>query len=125
MSARSLPGYGECALASANAAPSGVVDAFDAATRPRSLWAIQFRSRNQLDGVRAYIVNHDCLPRLFTTRRGAEEAIAANGAYWRRPDLRAEPHGWLRPKAVRVVLALQTAAPPEVAGASPSPQSQN
>jgi hypothetical protein len=101
-----------------------IADAFDAATRPRSLWAIQYRSRNQLDGVRAHFVNHDCLPMLFTTRRAAEEAITANGTSWRRPDLRAEPHGWLKPKAVRVVLALQNAATPEVA-AKPSPQTQN
>lgn len=46
-------------------------------------------------------------PVLFRTRREAQLFIAKEYGYLRhRPDLRAEPHGWRMPKAVKVEVTL-------------------
>ena len=48
-------------------------------------------------------MHQDCLPALFRTRREAREYINEKYGYIRtRKDLRAEPHFWRMPRAVRV-----------------------
>jgi hypothetical protein len=68
-------------------------------------WAILMRSENKLDGYRQHFdgtTNHPCRRRLFETRKEAREFIKQHYAYFKRPDLRAEPHGWKMPLPVRV-----------------------
>lgn len=69
-------------------------------------WAILMRSENSLDGKREYLQGtpyHPCRIELFDTRREARDHIEKHYGYWRnRPDLKAEPHGWKTPRAVRV-----------------------
>jgi hypothetical protein len=80
------------------------------AAQYKSAWAVKWESRNRLDGYRCDLVSHPGeLPPavLFETRREAREYIATSLAYIRsRRDLRAEPHGWLAPKAVRVTVSV-------------------
>lgn len=70
------------------------------------LWAVEWHSRNRLDGdVRRlqWAPHRPCWPQLFRTRRECREFIEQEYGYIRhRPDLRAEPHGWRMPRAVRV-----------------------
>ncbi len=69
-------------------------------------WGVLFRSKNRLDGERAFLVGttlHPCRTMLFTTRRDAREFIAKEYGYIReRQDLRSEPHGWRMPVPVQV-----------------------
>jgi hypothetical protein len=67
-------------------------------------WGALFRSRNRLSGYREHLCGDDfCRPLLFRTRAEARAWINKRYGYIRtRKDLRAEPHGWLFPKAVRV-----------------------
>lgn len=70
-----------------------------------NLWAIEWNSTNRLDGQRRHLIRDrdTLLPLLFRTRRLARERIRQSYGYLRdRPDLRAEPHGWRMPRAVRV-----------------------
>jgi hypothetical protein len=55
------------------------------------------------------LLRENFVPVIFPTRREAREWIKAKYGYIaERPDLRAEPHGWRVPTAVRVdVLAKQ------------------
>ena len=68
-------------------------------------WAVEFHSRNRLDGDRrgiSYSPGPDW-PQLFKTRRECRAYIEDRYGYIRsRPDLRTEPHGWFLPQAVRV-----------------------
>ena len=74
-----------------------------------SLWGMEWYSHNRRDGVTRHLIWRDGLPLLFTTRAECREAIDRMWGYIRgRPDLRAEPHGWRVPRAVRVTV---TAAP--------------
>lgn len=83
-------------------------------------WAIQHRSRNQLDGYRewyegaasvkkpAAIAGY--LTKVFRTRREASEYIQQQYTYIRtRKDLRSEPHGWLMPRVVKVTVKIEPA----------------
>ena len=71
-------------------------------------WALLWRSRNRLDGRTEHLVFRHCLPCLFRTRSDARfYAEERYGFIRKRPDLRAEPHGWRMPKAVRVKIALE------------------
>ena len=77
-------------------------------------WALLWRSRNSLDGLREHIIYENCLPALFLSRQKARDWRDERYGYIRkRPDLRAKPYGWRLPLPVRVniVLAKQT---PEV-----------
>ena len=71
-------------------------------------WAVEWRADNKLDGrVRHFMWNHN-VPWLFNTRREASEHIAEKyGDIAYRLDLRAEPHGWRMPRAVRVAVTLR------------------
>jgi len=47
-------------------------------------------------------------PKLFSTRRAAREWIKSNYGYIReRPDLRAAPHFWNVPIAVKVIVTIK------------------
>ena len=64
-------------------------------------WAVEWHSKNVLDGDRRWIEG----VLLFHTRAACREQIEKQYGYMRiRPDLRAEPHGWFMPRAVRVVV---------------------
>lgn len=69
--------------------------------RPEATWwAVEWRSRNSLDGARLVWEPEICL---FRTRRECRKFIDERYGYIKtRPDLKAEPHGWLMPVAVRV-----------------------
>lgn len=69
-------------------------------------WAVLWHSDNRLDGCRRYLVwDPQDRFRLFSTRAEARAYIEQKFGYIReRPDLRAEPHGWHVPTAVRVGL---------------------
>jgi hypothetical protein len=72
-----------------------------------NLWAAQWHSKNQLDGDRKYIIYEDLLPMLFKTRARCRKWIKEKYGYiTERPDLRAEPHGWRMPQAVKVQVVL-------------------
>jgi len=69
-----------------------------------AFWAIEWRSKNRLDGERRHL-QWDGELRLYRTRREAREFINEwYGYIQHRADLRAEPHGWRMPVAVRVVV---------------------
>ena len=66
-------------------------------------WAIEWRSENRLDGRQRGLTWPQGRGILYDTRRDCREAIKKHYGYIRqRPDLRAEPHGWRMPVAVRV-----------------------
>ena len=68
-------------------------------------WAVQWRSENRLDGRREYVIWNwrTRQPLLFDTRSEARAFISKEYGYLvERSDLRAEPHGWKMPQAVRV-----------------------
>ena len=66
-------------------------------------WAVKWRSKNKLDGVTEYFISNGYSPRLFHTRKKAEEYIKQYFGYIKeRKDLQQEPYGWRMPKAVKV-----------------------
>jgi len=73
-----------------------------------SRWALEWNSRNQLDGDRRFFMwNGDC-PHLFRTREDARQFVAEKYSYIaKRPDLKAEPHGWRTPRVVKVRVELR------------------
>jgi hypothetical protein len=71
-------------------------------------WAVLWRSENKLDGKREHLLHKDCMPLLFRTRNAAREHIKLYyGNIKNRPDLRAEPHGWKMPAAVKVKIEVK------------------
>lgn len=73
-------------------------------------WGIVWRSHNKLDGPRAHIHHNDAVTLTFNRKRLAELYIQQQWGYIAsRPDLRAEPHGWFMPKAVRVRVRVEVA----------------
>ena len=69
----------------------------------RNLWAAEWYSRNRLDGVTRNIINANYVPALFRTRRQCRQFIEEKYGYIKsRRDLRAEPHGWRMPTAIKV-----------------------
>ena len=74
------------------------------------IWAIQWRSRNALDGLQQHIIYEDCLPALFLTRQKCRNYINVHWGYIReRPDLRHEPFGWMMPVPIKVKIVLNEA----------------
>ena len=73
-----------------------------------NLWAAEWHSVNNLDGEkRHFIYNGLCSPALFRTRRECRVFIKDKYGYIAsRPDLRAEPHGWRMPQAMKVKIEL-------------------
>ena len=68
-----------------------------------NLWAAEWHSNNLLDGDSRHIINDNFLPALFRKRRECREFIKEHYGYIAgRPDLQAEPHGWMMPQAVKV-----------------------
>ena len=72
-------------------------------------WAILERSDNRLDGKREWLVGDGSgLPRMFLSRSACRAYIQNYFSYIRtRPDLRAEPHGWKMPQAVKVLVSVE------------------
>lgn len=76
-------------------------------TAKRFLWGALWRSNSKLDGYEAHLLNEDCLPVLFRTRKEARAYIEKKYGYIRaRDDLRAQPHGWKMPIAVQVRVSI-------------------
>ena len=73
-------------------------------SKPRECFALLWRSRNKLDGLTEHILNtQDCVPMLFRTRSEANrERDKYRNMCLVRKDLRAEPHGWMMPRIVKV-----------------------
>ena len=73
-------------------------------------WAVEWYSKSRLDGVSRFFVWDGGNPCLFRSRADARDFIRQKWGYIaQRPDLRAEPHGWRLPKAVRVFVRLERA----------------
>lgn len=71
------------------------------------LWVGQWYSHNRLDGVTRHILCENLLPALFRTRRECREYIKGKYGYIKnREDLKAEPHGWRLPRAIKVKLVV-------------------
>jgi len=75
-------------------------------------WAVEWRSRNRLDGEKRHLIwAPEAGPgnyRLFRTRAACRSYIDDRYGYIReRADLRAEPFGWRLPQAVRVTVAVR------------------
>lgn len=82
------------------------------------LWAVEWRSDNWLDGrTRHWMAKYfqhkrdpvytGYCPALFATRREARAWVKEfHGYIAKRPDLRAEPHGWKPPKIYKVKVEL-------------------
>ena len=72
-------------------------------------WGGEWRQTNKVDGARRHLLfDENCLPVLFKTRLETRRYIERVYGYIRtRPDLRAEPHGWRMPVAVRVVIRVE------------------
>lgn len=74
-----------------------------------SAWAALWTSRNQLDGLTRHLIYENGVPALFPKRRFARNFIRAQYGYIAtRADLRAEPHGWRLPVAVKVTVTLSS-----------------
>lgn len=70
-------------------------------------WGCLWRTRTQMEGERRHLIAAAGIPLLFSTKKAASAYIDENyGHMCRRPDLRAEPHGWLLPQPVRVTVRL-------------------
>ena len=77
-------------------------------------WAVQWRENNRLDGRVRHFMWSKGRPLLFETRQEARDYIRMEWGYIAtRKDLRAEPHGWLMPKAVKVEVILRLVSEPE------------
>ena len=84
-------------------------------------WAVLIRRNNRLDGKCEFLAGrgyfgwtteHPSPTALFETRHEARAAIREHLTDLRqRPDLRAEPFGWLAPIPVRVVVEVRIASP--------------
>lgn len=67
------------------------------------LWAAKWSQNNELDGHRENLIWHKLMPALFRSRQACRDFIEQEFGYIRnRPDLRAEPHCWRMPRAVKV-----------------------
>ncbi len=68
-----------------------------------NLWAGEWHSNNRLDGETRHILYNNRLPVLFRTRQECRAFIREKYGYIKnRPDLKAEPHGWRMPQAIKV-----------------------
>jgi hypothetical protein len=74
-------------------------------------WAIQWHSKNLLDGEQRHWCWNGTVPFLFRTRQSAREEIKKRWGYIaHQPHLRREPHGWRMPRAVKVRVVLEEVA---------------
>ena len=68
-------------------------------------WGVLWHSENRYSGIRRHLVWEHGKPVLFRTRHLARQRIWKAYRYIKhRKDLRAEPHGWRVPTAVRVTI---------------------
>jgi hypothetical protein len=71
-------------------------------------WAVQWNSKNLLDGPCQYFMRKGVEPVLFRTRQEARRFITEKFGYIAaRADLQSEPHCWQMPRAVKVVVELR------------------
>ncbi len=72
----------------------------------QTLWAILWRQNSRsVDGPDFHIMHFNGIPLLFRTREACRKLISERYGYIRdREDLKAYPHGWMMPQAVRVEL---------------------
>ena len=72
-------------------------------------WALKWDTTNALDGRRTYFCGEGgTIPALFKTKAQATKYARETWGYLnKRPDLRAEPHCWRIPKAVRVRIKIE------------------
>jgi len=76
-------------------------------------WAILWPSENKLEGKRNLLMGNASTEMvwLFLTRNHArmcQECRGYNEMLRRRPDLRAEPHGWRARRPVKVKVTVET-----------------
>lgn len=70
-------------------------------------WGAMWYSKNKLNGIRKHIIFENCLPKLFVTKKEANNFIKEKYGYIANsPDLKKEPHGWRMPKAVRMKISI-------------------
>lgn len=80
-------------------------------SRPVTRWALEWRSKNRLDGVQRHFIWAGTCPQLFRTREAARKFVAEHYGYIdRRIDLKSEPHGWQLPRVVKVSVVLEERA---------------
>lgn len=74
----------------------------------RRAWAIKWFSDSSLDGpLQHFIGNGSKSIWIFNSRKNARDHIKERYGYIaNRPDLRAQPHGWKMPCAVRVTVTV-------------------
>lgn len=68
------------------------------------VWGLIWHAENKMDGVNRHII-FDAVGKVKTARTRREIRDYAQERYGyikRRPDLRAEPHGWRFPQPVRI-----------------------
>ena len=72
-------------------------------------WGAIWRSENRVDGKREHpLMGPSGLPWIFKSRREAQNYIDMTYGYIRRrPDLRAEPHGWKIPVARKIKVRVE------------------
>ena len=74
-------------------------------------WGVEWHSVSQLVGDDRHIIWNDCSPLWFWTRKEARAYIKERYGYIAgRPDLRAEPHGWKMPRAVKIRITVERCA---------------
>lgn len=72
---------------------------------PNKAWAVLWHSHNAIDGAVEHLVCEAGVPVLFSTRARARAYVSERYGYIKnRPDLRAPPHGWRMPRAVRAIV---------------------
>ena len=72
-----------------------------------NIWAAQWRSNNNLDGIRKHIIYENCKPALFRSRKECREFIESHYGYIaEREDLQEEPHGCQMPIPIKVKIEL-------------------
>ncbi len=84
--------------------------------KPLTRWGLLWRSENKLDGYHEHLVwdwkdPHRTIPKFFRTRSEARQWKEKNYGYIsRRPDLRAEPHGWKPVKVIKISISFEVLA---------------
>ena len=70
-------------------------------------WGAMWYSKNKLNGITKHIIFENCIPKLFVTKKEANNFIKEKYSYIaKNKDLRGEWHGWRMPKAVRMKISI-------------------
>lgn len=68
-----------------------------------NLWGVMWHEDSWLDGELEHLMRLNCMPVLFRTRREARAWVKRHYGYiLKRPDLKAQPCGWMQPYPVKV-----------------------